>query len=491
MSCPFKHLNSAPLTKDVNGGTVNKLVAFMQGSADAAFLLDREGKIIYRNKAAQLMFLTDVDQMHICSLFSFADGKDCWDDLAKNLSTTQPEHHDAIALEKDGTQLGFRVNLVKVPEGMMGQRSNDNMDVFACAYVIPSPLHTHEYDGNNEEGSIDSLGSIRNISKIMDDKLHSHMRDVLQASLDPMFSLFENGKIWMANDPATRLLGHTHSELVGKNISSICPEAKNLRQYMNSSSGNPLEATAIHKSGKKLPVVLGLRLTESFDGSEERLYFAHMKDLSPLEEHKAQIQLRDDLCQAMINASFDPMFGIDQRGKILVVNQAACSMFGYSREEFLGNNISLICNHHDAPHHERHMERYIRTGEKRVIGRKRPLVARRKDGTEFHIELGVSEVNLSNGEKMFCGYVRDMTQQRLDKQNLRRKDALIQEKFFSVEDARGGVRRSLDIMGRKDVMGSDGSSSGSGSGLPEKDSTGQRHAKSLAERRLGAATGQA
>jgi len=51
-------------------------------------------------------------------------------------------------------------------------------------------------------------------------------------------------------------------------------------------------------------------------------------------------------------------------------------------------------------------------------------------------------VDLSNGEKMFCGYIHDKTQQRLDKQMLGRKEAVIQDKFFCLnkEDARGVMK---------------------------------------------------
>jgi PAS domain S-box-containing protein len=152
-----------------------------------------------------------------------------------------------------------------------------------------------------------------------------------------------------------------------------------------------------------IPVDLSIRLMTSFDCTEEKVYFIHMKDCSVFEEHEAEIKHKDELCKAMINASFDPMFGIDQRGRIMVVNQAAVAMFGWSENEFIGNNISMICNEQDAKNHDIHLERYVKTGVKRVIGRKRPLIARRKDGSNFPIELGVSEVRLSNDELMFCG----------------------------------------------------------------------------------------
>ena len=109
---------------------------------------------------------------------------------------------------------------------------------------------------------------------------------------------------------------------------------------------------------------------------------------------------------------------------------------------FIHQNFS--CNEKDARDHDKHLQRYIRTGKKRVIGRKRPLVARRKDGSEFHVELGVSEVILPDGTKVFCGYIRDRTQERLDKQMIRRKDAVIKDEFFTSptkEDARGAMKR--------------------------------------------------
>lgn len=448
MSCPFRHLhpNSAQPTsaaandRNDNGSKVNNLLTFMQGSPDAAFLVDHEGKVVYRNKAAQLMFLTNVHQMSLCSIFSFAQS-DCWDQLVEGLSASEPEHHDVTVVENDGSSLAFRLNLVKLPPELMG---DENSEVFACAYVTPA----HDYD--SQKGARNrKLHSISEDDATNEEQLHGHMKDVVQASLDPMFSVHENGTIILGNDAAVTLFGHSHKELEGMDIASICKSARELQQilsFIHAPSINKQQITsATAKDGKKLCIELGLSLNTSFAGSDEPVYFAHLKDISQMEEHKSEIEHKDNLCQAMINASFDPMFGIDQRGKIMVVNEAACQAFGYSREEFLGNNISMICNERDAVDHDKHLYRYVSTGEKRVIGRKRPLVARRKDGTEFHIELGVSEVSLSNGEKMFCGYVRDRTQERLDKQMLRRKDAVIQDKFFQMDpaDARGALKKNV------------------------------------------------
>lgn len=425
MSCPFKHMQSS----NANAATFTKLITFMQSSPDSAFLLDKEGKIIYRNQAAKLLFLTNVDNMNISSMFTFCNQSDnCWDDLVKDFSTTKPSHHTATVEVGDNTSLKFLVNFVKLPSGMVGHLDEVSEDPFACAYVIPAPNESKH--GRPHESEI-----VNALTKGATDMHHMHMRDVVEASLDAMFSVFESGVIWMANGAAIKLFGYQNCELSGSNIADICQQAREEQKRLhdaNDTSHKHLRATAVNRFGMEISVDLSIRLMTSFDCTEEKVYFIHMKDLSTVEEHQAEIKHKDELCKAMINASFDPMFGIDQRGKIMVVNHAAIAMFGWTEEEFINQNISMICNAEDAKNHDSHLTRYVTTGKKRVIGKKRSLIARRKDGTNFPIELGVSEVILANGERMFCGFVRDTTQQRLDREKMRRQEAVIGEKFFDM-----------------------------------------------------------
>jgi hypothetical protein len=76
------------------------------------------------------------------------------------------------------------------------------------------------------------------------------------------------------------------------------------------------------------------------------------------------------------------------------------------------------------------MQRYLETGEKRIIGRKRQVRARRKDGSEFEIELGVQEATNTSGEKVFCGYIRDLTETRMTQRKMQQQRAIIKDKFF-------------------------------------------------------------
>jgi PAS domain S-box-containing protein len=155
-----------------------------------------------------------------------------------------------------------------------------------------------------------------------------------------------------------------------------------------------------------------------------------------LKQHEAEIQERQALAQGMINASMDSMLEIDQDGIISIVNDAACNMFGYSREELIGSNISLLCGSGHAEKHGDYIRRYLKTGEKRIIGIKRQVKARRKDGSEVEMELVVQEVVLpTTGTKAFCGFIRDLTQQKKDKRALRKQQEIIHGKFFGGDDA--------------------------------------------------------
>ena len=188
---------------------------------------------------------------------------------------------------------------------------------------------------------------------------------------------------------------------------------------------------ARRRDGTEFPVLLGIN--EIFSGAGRRYFCGFVHDLTATREHEQELQEQQDLAQAMINASFDPMLQIDQDGIICIVNDAACIMLGYQRDELIGENVNIICGgtEHAGHHHDEYIQRYLETGQKRIIGCKRQVMARRKDNTEFPVELGVQEVKLASGKLAFCGYIRDLTQQHKDKRALRKQADLIHGKFFA------------------------------------------------------------
>ena len=107
----------------------------------------------------------------------------------------------------------------------------------------------------------------------------------------------------------------------------------------------------------------------------------------------------------------DAMIVIDERGYILSFSAAAERMFGFSEDEVLGENVSILMPSPDRERHDGYLERYIRTGERRIIGIGRVLTARHRDGATFPIELSVGEARISD-DRVFTGFIRDLTERQ-------------------------------------------------------------------------------
>lgn len=115
--------------------------------------------------------------------------------------------------------------------------------------------------------------------------------------------------------------------------------------------------------------------------------------------------------RAILDTAVDAIVTIEESGVIESVNPAAERAFGFTRDELIGRNVSTLMPSPYREEHDRHIERYLRTGKARIIGIGREVEAQRKDGTVFPADLAVSEVRLP-GRRLFTGIIRDLTERR-------------------------------------------------------------------------------
>lgn len=113
----------------------------------------------------------------------------------------------------------------------------------------------------------------------------------------------------------------------------------------------------------------------------------------------------------VLNAVVDGIVTSDARGTIKVFNPAAEKIFGYSADEVIGQSLNVLMPTSEARHHDQHIEKYKQTGKATIIGFGREVMGRRKDGSEFPIDLAVSEVEI-DGARFFTGVVRDITERK-------------------------------------------------------------------------------
>ncbi len=124
-----------------------------------------------------------------------------------------------------------------------------------------------------------------------------------------------------------------------------------------------------------------------------------------------ELERREQHLRSILATVPDAMIVIDERGHIISFSAAAESMFGYSENELLGENISALMPSPDRERHDGYLERYLRTGERRIIGIGRITTARRRDGETFPIHLHVGETRVGE-ERLFTGFIQDLTERR-------------------------------------------------------------------------------
>jgi PAS domain S-box-containing protein len=127
---------------------------------------------------------------------------------------------------------------------------------------------------------------------------------------------------------------------------------------------------------------------------------------------------------AVLETAVDAIVSITSTGTIHRVNPATLKMFGYSRDELIGRNVSMLMPQPHRSEHDGHLRRYLETGIAGIIGIGRRVTACRSDGSEFPVHLAVSEFSL-NGKRMFNGIVRDLTELEQVHQQLLQSERLV------------------------------------------------------------------
>ena len=136
----------------------------------------------------------------------------------------------------------------------------------------------------------------------------------------------------------------------------------------------------------------------------------------------AQGMARAEHLDAVFNTAVDGIIVIDDKGTIEALSQGAERLFGYSRADTLGRNVSMLM---PSPYHDEHDEylrRYLSTGTAKIIGSGREVTGRRRDGSTFPLHLSVGEMQI-NGRRTFTGMLHDLSSRVQLEEQLRSSDA--------------------------------------------------------------------
>jgi PAS domain S-box-containing protein len=138
--------------------------------------------------------------------------------------------------------------------------------------------------------------------------------------------------------------------------------------------------------------------------------------------------------RALIDAAPDGLVVCDQNGTLVLVNAEAERMFGYAHEELRGKALEALIPEHVRPRHQHHLASYTASPRLRPMGSDLDLRGRRKDGSEFPVEISLSPFETERGVLIIAG-VRDVTDRRhLEREN-KRANAYLVSAVDAVQDA--------------------------------------------------------
>jgi len=171
----------------------------------------------------------------------------------------------------------------------------------------------------------------------------------------------------------------------------------------------------------------------------------NMEEIQATQESLKESQAKT---QMIFDNIVDAIITIDSNGIIELWNPAAEKLFGYSSKEAIGQNIKLIMYGENAREHDNYIKRYMKTGQRHVLGKSREVMGMHKSGKKFPVELRLEEGKLGN-ETKFVGALRDLTEMKKAQEDVEQKMEQLKELNEKSEASKEEMRLLVD--GVKDV----------------------------------------
>ncbi len=238
-----------------------------------------------------------------------------------------------------------------------------------------------------------------------------------------IYMLDPAGRVTIWNQGAERLKGWTEQEVLGKASSLFYP-----REAV--AAGKPAadiervriegrfeeEDWRLRKDGSEFLASVSWTALHDEDGAL-RGFAKIVSDITERRSAEDQLRAHESQLTAILSTVPDAMVVIDEGGKMLSFSAAAEALFGHAEEDVLGKNVRMLMPSPDRERHDSYIQRYLETGEKRIIGKDRVVSGQRANGSLFPMELYIGEAMRGN-ERIFTGFIRDLTERQAVEQNM-------------------------------------------------------------------------
>lgn len=161
----------------------------------------------------------------------------------------------------------------------------------------------------------------------------------------------------------------------------------------------------------------------------------------------ATIQASETRLSTILDTAVDGIVTINTTGEMIACNDAVEKLFGWTKAEMHGRNISLLMPEPDSSNHLYYLKNYQATGQAKIMGGGRDLEALRKDGSTFPIRLAIGEVKLAT-ETLYVGFITDLSHRKAIEESVRQKDQQIQSMMNNIP----GVTFRVSLKGEWNIL---------------------------------------
>ncbi len=257
--------------------------------------------------------------------------------------------------------------------------------------------------------------------KQIDEKLQQseeRLRLMVESVRDyAIFMLDPTGRIVSWNAGAERIEGYTAEEIVGRHFSVFYPEEKRRERFPEQELAEAAakgraedEGWRVRKDGSQFWA--NVVITAMHDSQGKLLGFVKVaRDVSLRRQAEDALLKSQQMFEGLFENSPDAIILVNQAGRIVRVNAQIDALFGYTRNELEGQSVETLMPERYRMHHGRDLANYFAAPRTRAMGAGLELFARRKDGSEFPVDIMLSPLKTEEGDHALA-VIRDITNRK-------------------------------------------------------------------------------